>query len=134
MKVRLRYKSSLENFGYQKDLKRYNLNCTNLHDRPKYHRCLKLCPSHPTWWRTSNTLSYINFQAHTIYIGIHCRQYLELVQFWSFKSFLFTFFFSYALSICTGILGIFDIRQFEISSLIFFLVWTGKKFQFEISS
>ena len=38
------------------------------------------------------------------------------------------------LSICTGILGIFDIRQFQISSLIFFLVWTGKKFQLEISS
>ena len=81
-------------FRYQKDLKLYNLNCTNLHDRPKYHRCLKLCPSHPTWWRTSNTLRYINFQAHTIYIGTHCRQYLELVQFWSLKSFLFTFFFS----------------------------------------
>ena len=38
------------------------------------------------------------------------------------------------LSICTEILGIFDILQFEISSWIFFLVWTGKKFQFEISS
>ena len=41
---------------------------------------------------------------------------------------------SFLLSICTGILGIFDILQFEISSFIFFLVWTGKKFQFEISS
>ena len=34
----------------------------------------------------------------------------------------------------SGILGIFEFLQFEISSLIFFLVWTGKKFQFEISS
>ena len=40
----------------------------------------------------------------------------------------------FLLSICTGILGFFDILQFEISSLIFFLVWTGKKFQFEIPS
>ena len=29
--------------------------------------------------------------------------------------------------LCTGILGFFDILQFEISSWIFFLVWTGKK-------
>ena len=41
------------------------------------------------------------------------------------------------LSICTGILGIFDILQFEISSLmnwIFFLVWkqTGYFYQFKL--
>ena len=34
---------------------------------------------------------------------------------------------SYLLFICTGILWNFDFHQFEISSLIFFLVWTGKK-------
>ena len=42
--------------------------------------------------------------------------------------------YTFYLGICTGILGVFDIRQFEISSLIFFLVSTGKKFQFEIPS
>ena len=35
---------------------------------------------------------------------------------------------------CTGILEVFDILQFEIYSLILFLVWTGKKYQFEIAS
>ena len=35
----------------------------------------------------------------------------------------------YLLSICTGILWKFDFHQFEISSFIFFLVWTGKKSQ-----
>ena len=44
---------------------------------------------------------------------------------------------AYLLSICTGILGIFDILQFEISSLmnwIFFLVWkqTGYFYQFKL--
>ena len=43
----------------------------------------------------------------------------------------------YLLSICTGILGTFDILQFEISSLmnwIFFLVWkqTGYFYQFKL--
>ena len=43
----------------------------------------------------------------------------------------------FLLSICTGILGIFDILQFEISSLmnwIFFLVWkqTGYFYQFKL--
>ena len=34
--------------------------------------------------------------------------------------------------IWTWILGIFDILQFEIFCWIFFLVWTGKKIQFEV--